>query len=42
MRNVLIHDYDRIDHLTVWNAVQESLPLLRSEVEGILAAEGVD
>jgi len=42
LRNVLIHAYDQIDHLTVWSAVHESLPLLRSEVEAILEAEGVD
>jgi uncharacterized protein with HEPN domain len=42
LRNVLIHAYDRIDHPTVWSAVQESLPQLRREVEAILKAEGVD
>jgi uncharacterized protein with HEPN domain len=42
LRNLLIHAYDRIDHLTVWSAVQESLPKLRREVEAILEAEGVD
>ena len=35
-RNILIHGYDVIDYLTVWQAVQESLPVLRAEVEHLL------
>ncbi len=35
-RNVLIHGYDVIDYPTVWRAVQESLPVLRTEVERLL------
>jgi uncharacterized protein with HEPN domain len=34
--NVLIHAYDVIDYLTVWRIVQESLPVLRAEVEQVL------
>lgn len=32
-RNALIHGYDAIDYQSVWRTVQESLPLLRDEVE---------
>ena len=35
-RNELIHGYDAIDYPTVWRAVQESLPVLRAEVEALL------
>ncbi len=35
-RNVLIHGYDVIDYPTVWLAVQDSLPVLRAEVEQLL------
>ena len=35
-RNVLIHGYDVIDYPTVWRTVQESLPVLRAEVERVL------
>ncbi|MBL8127373.1 MAG: DUF86 domain-containing protein [Chloroflexia bacterium] len=41
LRNVLIHGYDRIDFVALWFAVQESLPLLRAEVDALLRdAEG--
>ena len=32
----MIHGYDRIDYPALWFAVQESLPLLRAEVETLL------
>ena len=35
-RNVLIHGYDVIDYPTVWQAIHESLPVLRAEVEALL------
>ncbi len=35
-RNALIHEYDDISYPDVWLAVQESLPVLRSEVEALL------
>lgn len=43
-RNALIHGYDRIDYAKVWQAIQESLPILRAEVEHILreAGEGAE
>ncbi len=37
-RNALINGYDVIDYPTVWRAVQESLPVLRAEVERLLHA----
>jgi uncharacterized protein with HEPN domain len=36
-RNALVHDYDDISYPDVWLAVQESLPVLRSEVETLLS-----
>ena len=43
-RNALIHGYDRIDYTKVWQAIQESLPTLRADVEQLLreAGEGVE
>lgn len=38
--NILIHGYDVIDYSTVWRAVQESLPVLRAEVEQMLHEMG--
>ncbi len=35
-RNALAHDYDDISYPDVWIAVQESLPILRAEVETLL------
>lgn len=34
-RNALVHDYDDISYPDVWRAVQESLPVLRDEVEAL-------
>jgi uncharacterized protein with HEPN domain len=33
---VLIHEYDVIDDAEVWETIQESLPQLKREVEGLL------
>ena len=35
-RNALIHEYDDISYPDVWLAAQESLPVLRAEVEALL------
>jgi uncharacterized protein with HEPN domain len=35
-RNALVHDYGDISYPDVWVAVQESLPVLRAEVESLL------
>jgi uncharacterized protein with HEPN domain len=43
LRNALIHGYDVIDYSTIWRTVQESLPVLRTEVELLLRElTGVD
>jgi uncharacterized protein with HEPN domain len=39
-RNALVHGYDRIDYNKVWQAIEESLPILRAEVEQILRERG--
>ena len=36
-RNILIHGYDVIDEIIVWNAVENHLPRLLEEVQNILA-----
>ena len=35
-RNALMHGYDLIDHAEVWRIAQESLPVLKAEVEQLL------
>jgi uncharacterized protein with HEPN domain len=35
-RNILIHGYDTIDEIIVWNAVKNHLPALVSEIQNIL------
>jgi uncharacterized protein with HEPN domain len=43
LRNALIHGYDAINYSTVWRTIQESLPVLRAEVEQLLReAEDID
>jgi uncharacterized protein with HEPN domain len=37
MRNVLVHDYGRIDPEKVWDVVQNELPRLRDELNRFLA-----
>ena len=39
-RNVLIHGYDLIDDALVWDTIQTKLPVLLSEVEGLLDESG--
>jgi uncharacterized protein with HEPN domain len=36
-RNVLIHADDEIDHARVWAIIRGPLPVLRAEVEALLA-----
>jgi uncharacterized protein with HEPN domain len=36
-RNVLTHAYGAVDHATVWGIVERRVPLLRNEVERLLA-----
>ena len=37
MRNILVHDYFRINHEIVWETVDRHLPLLKAEAQRILA-----
>jgi uncharacterized protein with HEPN domain len=37
-RDVLIHGYDLIDHRIVWSTIDEEVPVLLMEVEGLLRA----
>jgi uncharacterized protein with HEPN domain len=39
MRNFLIHNYDEIDLGMIWRTVQNNLPSLKRQLEGILARE---
>ena len=39
LRNVLIHRYDVIDYLVLWNVVQQNLPNLEQEVTALLRGE---
>lgn len=36
-RNILIHGYADVDHRLVWDIVETKLPVLRSEIESLLA-----
>jgi uncharacterized protein with HEPN domain len=37
MRDVLIHDYSRVDLDLTWGVVQRELPRLKAQIRGILA-----
>ena len=37
MRNILVHDYFRINEQIVWETVETHLPVLKREIEKILA-----
>jgi uncharacterized protein with HEPN domain len=39
-RNVLVHGYEIIDDPIVWETIQQHLPILRHQVEKLLAAFG--
>jgi uncharacterized protein with HEPN domain len=38
-RNILIHGYDMVDELIVWNAVENHLPVLIKEIQDLLHAK---
>ena len=42
MRNVLVHDYYRIDYKEVWKVIQEDLPPLLDQVTQYLAETNWD
>ena len=35
-RNILIHGYDSINELIVWNAVEKHLPILKQEIQKMI------
>ncbi len=37
MRNRIVHGYDSVDEELVWDVVQNRLPLLKKQVEALLA-----
>ena len=37
MRNVLVHDYFRVNHEIVWETVEKHLPVLKAEIQRILS-----
>ena len=39
-RNALIHGYREVDNATVWQTIHDDLPLLRTQVEALLAEMG--
>jgi uncharacterized protein with HEPN domain len=39
MRNALIHGYDVTDYPIVWQAIHETLPILREQIEALLPEE---
>jgi hypothetical protein len=39
IRNVLVHEYFRLDEEILWKATQEDIPPLIAALEGIIAAE---
>ena len=36
LRNVLIHGYAKVDHRVIWNILEQSLPVLRTEVGALM------
>jgi uncharacterized protein with HEPN domain len=36
-RNIVVHEYFRVDEYLVWNIIQYNLPLLKAKVEEILS-----
>lgn len=37
MRNVLIHQYFEVDYDIVWKTIEESIPLLKKQIEALLS-----
>lgn len=36
LRHILVHEYDLIEDVTIWNIILHHLPILKQEVESIL------
>lgn len=36
LRNILIHGYARVDNRVIWNILEQSVPVLRQEVDALL------
>ncbi|MFY9344675.1 MAG: HepT-like ribonuclease domain-containing protein [Planctomycetota bacterium] len=36
-RNIVVHGYDVLSHETVWDVVQQHVPILRTELRSLLA-----
>jgi uncharacterized protein with HEPN domain len=36
MRNLLVHDYFRINEVVVWETVERDIPLLKAEIEALI------
>lgn len=39
MRNVLVHEYEKVDLYKAWNVLSQRIPELKAQLEKILAAE---
>jgi uncharacterized protein with HEPN domain len=39
MRNVLVHDYFRIDLAEVWSTIERDLPTLREQLMAVVATQ---
>jgi uncharacterized protein with HEPN domain len=37
MRNMLVHDYFRINHEVVWETIEKDVPALKAEIQKIIA-----
>lgn len=37
LRHILVHDYDLITHSTIWLIIKNNLPLLKKQVQELLA-----
>ncbi len=42
MRNILVHDYDRVDFDTIWDTAHDDLPALIAELEAFLREQPQD
>ncbi len=39
MRDVLIHEYFDVNHITLWETINQDIPMLQEKIEEILKAE---